>query len=45
MLTSTDEVVFEACPSPAQSVATLPTEFFCVDIVAADMIIDIGPSE
>lgn len=37
-LTSTDEVEFEACPEPAQSVATLPTESFRVDMVAADII-------
>lgn len=45
ILTSTDEVEFEACPEPAQSVATLPTEPFRVDMVAADMTLDIGASE
>ena len=45
MLTSTDEVEFEACPSPAQSVAALSTESFRVDIVAADMMSDIRSSE
>jgi hypothetical protein len=45
MLTSTDEVEFEACPSPAQSVAVLPTASFRVDTVASDMMLDIGSSE